>query len=115
MTATAEKDAASRRSEADASGRAADAAPASREVRYEHSRDFPAVLERLGASLLVSTYQAGKLFVVGARDGALALSFHNFEKAMGVAARPDRIAVGTRNQVWTLRGAPDIAPRLGPA
>src|SRR3954467_4858928 len=79
-----------------------DTAPATpyREIRYEHSRNFPAVLEHLGVSLLVSTYQAGKLFVVGARDGALALSFHNFEQAMGVAVRRDRIAVGARTQVW---------------
>jgi uncharacterized protein (TIGR03032 family) len=86
-----------------------------REIRYEHSRNFPRVLEHLGASLLVSTYQAGKLFVVGARQGELTLSFHNFEQAMGVAVKPDRIAVGTRSQVWFLRGAPDIAPRLEPA
>jgi uncharacterized protein (TIGR03032 family) len=94
-----------------------EAAPATplREIRYEHSRNFPAVLEHLGVSLLVSTYQAGKLFVVGARQGALALSFHNFEQAMGVAVRRDRIAVGARTQVWFLRSAPDIAPRLEPA
>jgi hypothetical protein len=78
-----------------------DPAPAApyREVRYEHSRNFPAVLDHLGVSLLVSTYQAGKLFVVGARRGELALSFHNFEQAMGIAARWDRIAVGARTQV----------------
>jgi uncharacterized protein (TIGR03032 family) len=86
-----------------------------REIRYEHSRNFPAVLEHLGASLLVSTYQAGKLFVVGARSGALALPFHNFEQAMGIAVRRDRIAVGARTQVWFLRGTPDIALRLQPA
>jgi uncharacterized protein (TIGR03032 family) len=90
-------------------------APSYREVRYEHSRNFPAVLEQLGLSLLVSTYQAGKLFVVGARQGELALSFHNFEQAMGIAVRRDRIAVGTRDQVWSLRSAPDIAPRVAPA
>jgi uncharacterized protein (TIGR03032 family) len=92
-----------------------DVAPDYREVRYEHSRNFPAVLDHLGISLLVSTYQAGKLFAVGARQGELALSFHNFEKVMGVAVQRDRIAVGTRNQVWFLRSAPGIAPRLEPA
>jgi uncharacterized protein (TIGR03032 family) len=88
---------------------------APREVRYEHSRNFPALLEHLEISLLVSTYQAGKLFVLGARQGELLLSFHNFEKAMGIALAPDRIAVGTRNQVWFLRSAPAIAPQLVPA
>jgi uncharacterized protein (TIGR03032 family) len=86
-----------------------------REVRYEHSRNLPALLEHLGSALLVSTYQAGKLGVVGGRQGSLALSFHNFEQAMGVAVKPDHIAVGARNQVWSLRSAPDIAPRLEPA
>jgi uncharacterized protein (TIGR03032 family) len=86
-----------------------------REVRYEHSDNLPAILEHLGLSLLVSTYQAGKLFVVGAHRGALALSFHNFEQAMGIAVLSDRLAVGTRNQIWWLRSAPDIAPRLQPA
>jgi uncharacterized protein (TIGR03032 family) len=47
--------------------------------------------------------------------GSLALSFHNFERAMGVAVRPDRLAVGTRAQIWFLRSAPDVAPRLAPA
>jgi uncharacterized protein (TIGR03032 family) len=71
-------------------------------------------LAHLGASLLVSTYLAGKLVVVGVYQGALALSFHNFEQAMGVAVRRDRIAVGARNQVWFLRNAPDLAPRVEP-
>jgi uncharacterized protein (TIGR03032 family) len=34
---------------------------------------------------------------------------------MGIAVRRDRLAVGTGSQVWFLRSAPDIAPRLEPA
>src|SRR5262245_46588955 len=89
-----------------------DAAASYREVRYEYSLNLPPILAHLGASLLVSTYQAGKLVVVAVHQGALALSFHNFEQAMGLAVRPDRIAVGARGQIWSLRGAPDIAPRI---
>jgi uncharacterized protein (TIGR03032 family) len=66
------------------------------------------VLGQLGVSLLVSTYQAGKVLVVGVHEGAVVFSFHNFEQAMG-------LAVGTRRQVWVLRSAPDIAPRVEPA
>jgi len=86
-----------------------------REVRYEHSRNIAPLLSRLQASLLVSTYQAGKLVVVGARQDTLSLAFHNFERPMGVAAKPGSIAVAGRNQVWFLRNKPDIAPRLEPA
>ena len=115
MASAVDSPAVSNASESAPNGPATDAAPAYREIHYEHSRNLPAILEHLGASLLVSTYQAGKFFVVGSRQGKLALSFHNFEQAMGIAVKHDRIAVGTRNQIWLLRSAPDIAPRLEPA
>ena len=86
----------------------------SRQVGYEASREFVPILSRLGASLLVSTYQAGKLVTIGVDAGRLFLSFHNFEQAMGVAATPGRLAVGTRHQVWLLHSAPHIAARLEP-
>ena len=105
----------SKESESAAGLPAADAA-GQREVRYEHSLNLAPLLTHLGVALVVSTYQAGKIVVVGVDQmGALALSFHNFERAMGVALRPDRIAVGSLSQVWFLRSAPDIALRLTPA
>lgn len=86
-----------------------------REVRYEHSRSLIPLLEQLGVSLLVSTYQAGKVVTVAAQDGRLTLSFHNFEQAMGMAVSPRQIAVGARNLVWFMQSAPEIARQLQPA
>ncbi len=85
-----------------------------REVRYDCSRHFVPILEHLQATLLVSTYQAGKLVALSARDGKLALTFINFDRPMGVAVRTDGIAVACRDHLWYLRNAPDIAPRLSP-
>ncbi len=93
---------------------ATDAAVLQREVKFRHSREFLPLLERLGASLLVSTYQAGKLVVLGARNAQLNISLHNFEQAMGVAIHPHRIAIGSRGQVWFLNSAPELAGRLEP-
>ena len=90
-------------------------APAVREVRHEYTHTFPALLSQLGVSLLVSTYQAGKVVAVGAAQGELNLSYYNFERAMGLAVRPDSIAVGARAQIWFLKSAPDLAPRVEPA
>ena len=91
-----------------------DAAP-SREVRHEYTHSLPALLSQLGISLLVSTYQAGKVVAVGVDDGDLTLSYHNFERAMGLAVRPGAIAVAARAQVWFLPAAADIAARVEPA
>src|SRR5262245_5280088 len=90
-------------------------APATGEVRHEYTRTFPSLLTQLGVSLLVSTYQAGKVVAVGVAEGELTLSYHNFERAMGLAVGPGLIAVGARAQVWILRSAPDLARRVEPA
>ena len=89
--------------------------PAVREVRHEYTRTLPSLLSQLGVSLLVSTYQAGKVVAVGVAEDELTLSYHNFERAMGLAVRPDRIAVGARAQIWFLRSAADLAGRIEPA
>src|SRR5262245_38770378 len=90
------------------------AAPAEPVVRYTYTDGFPAVLEGLGATLLVTTYQAGKLVVVRTRDGRVSTLLRSFDQPMGLAANPRRMVVGTRSQVWTLCNAPDLAPQLDP-
>ena len=87
---------------------------ATREVRHEYTPNLPSILQGLNASLLVSTYQAGKVVGVSLVGGELALSYHNFERAMGVAVRSRVVAVGARAQVWFLESAPDVARRIEP-
>jgi uncharacterized protein (TIGR03032 family) len=89
--------------------------PPLREVRHQFTRTLPPLLEELGISLLVSTYQAGKVVAVGVAQGDLTLSYHNFEHAMGLAVKPDAIAVGARAQVWFLKSAPALATQVEPA
>lgn len=84
------------------------------EVRFHHSASFARVLEDAGCSLLVSTYQAGQLIAIGVHEGAPTFSFRRFDQAMGVAVGPDRVAVGGKGQVWSLREHTDLAPRIGP-
>src|SRR5437016_909992 len=74
-----------------------------REVRFEYSPAFASLLERLQVSLLVSTYQAGKLVTVSAHQGGLSISFHNFQQVMGVAVSQAHLAVGTQGQIWFLQ------------
>lgn len=84
-------------------------------VRYEHSPNFPRLLAELGVSLLVSTYQAGKVIVLGTHQEKLSISFHSFEQPMGLAVGPRALALGTRRMIWILRAAGDLAGRIEPA
>lgn len=73
------------------------------------------LLEQQHISLLVSTYQAGKLMAVRGARGRISTLLRSFERPMGLAVQDSRqIALGTRCQVWFFRNAPDIAPRLEP-
>jgi uncharacterized protein (TIGR03032 family) len=84
-------------------------------VDYEHSSNLAEVLQALRTSVLLSTYQAGKLVVIGSHNHKPAFSFHSFDQVMGVAFGRDQIAVGSRRQIHFLRGSHDVAPNLPPA
>ncbi len=91
------------------------AAPDSVEFHYTQTESFVTLLQQLGASLLVSTYQANKLLVARAAGAGLSLLVRTFERPMGLAVDAQRLTIGTRNQIWFLRNAPNIAPRVEPA
>jgi uncharacterized protein (TIGR03032 family) len=80
-----------------------------------HSSNFPELLDRLGASLLVTTYQAGKLVVVRSEGECLNTHFRDFAAPMGLALTGDRLAIGTRNRIWEYHNVPAVARRVEPA
>src|SRR5688572_26356256 len=70
-----------------------------------HTSNFPTLLQRLGISLLVSTYQAGKLIILRPQGDVLNTHFCQFMSPMGVAYQlgTGRLAIGTRHEVWQFR------------
>ena len=91
-----------------------EASPPQSEVRYECSHSLIELLSELQATLLVTTYQAGKLVAIGAHEGSTTLSFHNVDRPMGMARSTHSLAVGGRRQVWLLADAPHIAAAMEP-
>ncbi len=83
-------------------------------LRSVHTNTFVQVLKHCGLSLVVSTYQAGKLIVVRADGDTLNTHFRVLQKPMGIAATADRLAVGTDTSIWEFHNIPDTAPRLEP-
>ena len=91
------------------------APPAPVAFHYTQTESFVALLQQLGASLLVSTYQANKLLVARATGDGLSMLVRTFERPMGLAVDAHRLTIGTRNQIWFLRNAQDIAAQVEPA
>src|SRR5262245_53653881 len=83
-------------------------------VRSVHSTSFPPLLRQLGISLLVSTYQAGKLLVVRPDGDILNVLCRDFVSPMGLVERQGVLMIGTRHHVWEYVNHPDVVPTLTP-
>jgi uncharacterized protein (TIGR03032 family) len=84
-------------------------------LRAVHTPNFPELLRRLGASLLVTTYQAGKLVMVRDEGDHLNTHFRAFQAPMGLALDRDRLAIGTSVQIWEFVDVPAVTAKLEPA
>jgi uncharacterized protein (TIGR03032 family) len=99
----------------DAAAPSRSAPPAPVAFHYTQSDSFVELLTQLRATLLVSTYQANKLLAVRASGPGISTLVRTFERPMGLAVDARRLVIGTRKEIWLLRNAPDIAPRIEPA
>lgn len=76
---------------------------------------FARALELSASSLVISTYQTNRVVCARVLDGAVNTHFRVYDKPMGIAVAPGRIAVGTRTEVWDLRDMPEAAAKLEPS
>ncbi len=87
-------------------------------LRSVHTTNLPVILDQLGVTLLVTTYQAGKLVVVrpdAENPSVVNTHFRGFNKPMGLAVGNQRLAIGTTQEIIEFRNVPAAAPRLEPA
>src|SRR4051812_9590760 len=80
-----------------------------------HTASFAQLLRAMDCSLLVSTYQAGKLVILRAEGDGVNTHFRGFHTPMGVACDGERLAVGTAMEVWEFHNVPAVARKLEPA
>ncbi|MEQ1825364.1 MAG: TIGR03032 family protein [Pirellula sp.] len=84
------------------------------EVAYDYTPMLPHILQHLRASVFVTTYQAGKLLVLGVDNDRLSISFSNFDQPMGLTVDAQRLVIGSRRQMNFLRANRDVAPTVSP-
>jgi uncharacterized protein (TIGR03032 family) len=83
-------------------------------LRAVHTSNFPELLRWVEASLLVTTYQAGKLVMVRDEGDHLNTHFRGFQAPMGLALAGERLAIGTEMQIWEFHNVPAVTARLDP-
>jgi len=74
------------------------------------SPQLPELMSQLNCTLALSTYQAGKVIFISAKDdNELVQLPRNFDKAMGLALKKDKMAVALRDEVVVLKDSPELA------
>jgi uncharacterized protein (TIGR03032 family) len=83
-------------------------------MRSVHTSNFPHILSQLGISLVISTYQAGKLIILRADGDYINTHFRMFQKPMGIAVNRHKIAIGCSSQIWKLNNILAVAAKIEP-
>ncbi|MEM7358315.1 MAG: TIGR03032 family protein [Pseudomonadota bacterium] len=83
-------------------------------LHSQHTTTFPELLTKARASLVVSTYQAGKLILLRANGESLNTHFINLPKPMGVAFNKNRLSVGSAANVIDYFNMANVGPKIEP-
>lgn len=76
-----------------------------------YSPNLPELLWDLECTLAITTYQAGKLIFISAKnDNDLVQLPRTFEKPMGVALQGTKLAVASKNEITVFADSPSHAP-----
>jgi uncharacterized protein (TIGR03032 family) len=86
--------------------------PKTLDLKLSASPSFARLLAQHRLSLLVTTYQAGKLIILRAAGERLNAHFVQADRAMGVVANPTRLAVGTAKRIEQFCNIPSLCAKL---
>jgi uncharacterized protein (TIGR03032 family) len=78
-------------------------------IRCDVSGAFPQWMSQAGGSVAITTYQAGKVALIGWDGRQVTALFRDFEKPMGLAVEGARLMLATRHQVLLFADAPLLA------
>jgi len=78
----------------------------------KYTPQIPDLLQQLNCSIAISTYQAGKVIFISAKDNNNLIQLpRNFDKAMGIAEdkKKDKIAIACRDEIIVFVNSSDLA------
>ena len=80
----------------------------------QSTESFSQWLSELSGSLILTTYQGGKVMTLGWRGTQASVLMRQFTKPMGLAVGPGKLALATKDEITVLANAPLLAPDLLP-
>lgn len=81
--------------------------PAKPPFELQFSRHFESWLSGFNSSIAFSTYQAGKVFLIGHGPNGISISERTFARCMGLSARAERFYLASQYQLWRFNNVID--------
>ena len=77
---------------------------------YSYTPAVPEILSKLGSTLVISTFQTGKVIMISAQNAEkLVMLPRTFERAMGIAVAGEMMAIASKHEVTLLINTPKLA------
>ncbi len=85
------------------------------EIISDQSPSLGPLLAEIGATLVVSTYQAGKVVVARHEAGIVHTDFLDVRRPMGIAVAPGQLAIGAQGEILFYQDVKSNCAKLEPA
>lgn len=69
-------------------------------ISFNYSVNLIELLQQLGVTIVMSTYQAGKLMIIGQYEGKIDMRFKEFPRPMGMYAANGKLWAGLGHGIW---------------
>jgi uncharacterized protein (TIGR03032 family) len=76
-------------------------------INFNYAVNLTQVLKQLKSTIVMSTYQSGKLMIIGQYQNALDIRYKNFPRPMGMYAKNNKIWAGLGHGIWEFHNFKD--------
>ncbi|XOB61217.1 TIGR03032 family protein [Campylobacterota bacterium DY0563] len=73
------------------------------------SPEFPKLLESLGGTIMITTYQTGKVILLSTKEGKITQLVRDFDRPMGVSFYGEHMAMALRTNITIFKNSKELA------